>query len=249
MPTPAILLFIKAPHPGAAKTRLTPFLTPDAAASVAACLARDAVGFAAMCLPPGGRLVIAFAPDDAWPELAETVGVQSLLALPQRGVDLGERMANAVSDATSLHDLGPLVLLGADCAFMPSEAIRTAFERLGDQGPEAMDVVLGPAEDGGYYLLGLRSDHRVRPLLTGIVWSTDQVLAQTVANAKRLGLRVFDGLPRCYDIDTPEDLCRLRDDLQADPEREHIAPAIAHWLRSNPLPTLSFRVSGGAGHP
>lgn len=256
MPTPAILLFVKAPRPGAAKTRLTPFLTPEAAAEVAACLAEDAFRCAERCLPPGGRLVVVYAPDDGWPELETVLSLRdshSLVYLPpialrQRGMDLGERMANAVKEAAETHGFGPLVLIGADCPLMPLAAIAAAFRLLcSGENATGADVVIGPAEDGGYYLLGLRSEAQVTSLLLGVDWSTPSVRARTIANADRLGLRCVSDLPLCYDIDTPTDLVRLRKDLRENPELATDAPAISRWLDANPLPALS--VADGDGHP
>jgi glycosyltransferase A (GT-A) superfamily protein (DUF2064 family) len=198
--------------------------------------------------------VIVYAPADGWPDLRRALSlsesadeIHAPIVMPQRGGDLGDRMANAVHDAASLHDLGPLVLLGADCPLLPRAAIAVAFERLAPRGAEPADVVLGPAEDGGYYLLALRDREPVGPLLANVAWSTERVLAQTAANAEGLGLRLFADLPLSYDIDTPADLLRLRSDLQADPERARDSPAIARLLLENPLPPLS--VSGGDGHP
>lgn len=248
MPTPAIVLFIKAPRPGEAKTRLTPFLTAAAAAEVAGCLARDAVALARRCLPPGGRLVIAYAPDDGWADLEQTLGGEEkvpgslpLLAIRQRGSNLGERMKNAVYEAAFEHDCGPLILLGADCPLLPPYAVSTAFRLLlsdENSGETSADVVLGPAEDGGYYLLGLRGPDQMMSLMNGVGWGGDQVFAQTVANAQRLLLWVSADLPFCYDIDRPTDILRLREDLKNDAELRERAPTIADWLQRNYLPDL-----------
>jgi glycosyltransferase A (GT-A) superfamily protein (DUF2064 family) len=131
---------------------------------------------------------------------------------------------------------------------MPSEAITAAFERLcADRDSEfGVDVVLGPAEDGGYYLLGLRSVDKVGLLLSGVDWSTERVFEQTVANSRRLGLLCDSSLPICYDIDMPADLGRLRQDLLSDADLQERMPAIAEWLTKDALPP--FSVSPADGH-
>lgn len=259
MTRPAILIFIKAPRPGAAKTRLTPFLSAEAAAQVAVCLARDAALLARRCLPPGGRLVVAYAPDDGWPDLERALSPVArsfeppLIPMCQTGENLGERMAAAVGEAFDTHGFGPVVLLGADCPLLPPEAIHAAFQRL---GAEETDVILGPAEDGGYYLIGLRAGLRAAPalplLFADVAWSTETVCAQTVANAERLGLRVSAAeLPPGYDIDTPADLVRLRDEINAAPALAARAPSMARWLHNNAglLLRASSSASDADEHP
>ncbi len=251
-------MFVKAPRPGEVKTRLTPFLTPQAAAEVAACLARDAVRCAGRSLPEGGRLVIVFAPDNSGPEIESELSGPSTeylaalppVTLPQRGVNLGERMANAVKDAATTFNLGPLVLVGADCPLMPPGVIQAAFSHLGDgtdSTGQRPDIVLGPAADGGYYLLALRSEHAVSELLAGVDWSTERVFSQTIGNAERLAMRCFTGLSQYYDIDTPEDLVHLRNDFLSDPSLQERSPEMAGWLSKNTLPSLS--VSGADERP
>jgi glycosyltransferase A (GT-A) superfamily protein (DUF2064 family) len=201
-------------------------------------------------------LVLVYTPDNSWEDMQRVLAIRGFLAenvlppigLRQQGGDLGERMANAAKEAMELYDLGPLLLIGADCPMMPPEAITAAFQRLSadrENDPGA-DVVLGPAEDGGYYLLGLRSMDSVSPLLSGVDWSTERVFEQTVGNARRLGLRCDSNLPICYDIDMPADLGRLRQDLLSDSDLQERMPAIAEWLAKDTLPP--FSVSPADGH-
>jgi glycosyltransferase A (GT-A) superfamily protein (DUF2064 family) len=105
------------------------------------------------------------------------------------------------------------VVIGADSPDLPPDLLRAAFDAL-HPGPDAADVVLGPATDGGYYLIGLR--WKEPRLFTDIAWSTPQVLAQTQERADSLGLRVHL-LPEWPDIDTPDDLERLHERLQSAP--------------------------------
>lgn len=111
--------------------------------------------------------------------------------------DLGRRMAKAFFDAFR-SDRQKVVVIGTDCPGLTAGIIQTAFEQLSSH-----DLVLGPAIDGGYYLIGLRS---IRPeLFTGIPWSTDMVLAKTIEIAQQLHLSVAL-LPPLVDIDRPADL-------------------------------------------
>jgi glycosyltransferase A (GT-A) superfamily protein (DUF2064 family) len=200
-------------------------------------------------------LVLVYTPDNSWEDMQKVLArhgsfaedVLPPIALRQQGADLGERMANAAEEATTRYDLGPLVLIGADCPMMPPEAITAAFQRLrADRYIESgADIVLGPAEDGGYYLLGLRSMDNVGPLLSEVDWSTERVFAQTVANARRLSLRCDSNLPICYDIDMPADLGRLREDLLSDSDLQERMPAIAEWLATDALPPFSASPADG----
>lgn len=115
----------------------------------------------------------------------------------QEGKDLGERMKNAFkSSFTNGYD--KVVIIGTDCFELSEGMINTAFERLNGD-----DVVLGPAKDGGYYLLGVKQFHP--SLFENIEWSSEKVLTQTLTIAMRLNLSVFL-LPELSDIDTEPDL-------------------------------------------
>jgi uncharacterized protein len=121
---------------------------------------------------------------------------------PQSGRDLGERMTTAV-DAEFAQGAAPVVVLGADVPHVDLACVQHAVDALGKDA----DVALGPALDGGYYLIGLRAP--VPALFAGIAWGTDQVFRATVAQAGRLGLRV-ELLPESFDVDQVADLTRLR---------------------------------------
>jgi len=114
----------------------------------------------------------------------------------QRGEDLGVRMKNAFSDA---FDLGveKVILIGTDCPYLDFTRIHDAFACLDNS-----DLVLGPAEDGGYYLIGLKKNADF--LFEGLTWSTSLVLAQTLAKAENQGM-IVKQLPVLGDIDTLED--------------------------------------------
>ena len=115
---------------------------------------------------------------------------------PQSGGDLGARMAAAIADAIS-GGAERVVVIGTDCPDVTPDVVAAAFTRLG-----AADVVLGPASDGGYYLIGMSRPHRV--LFEGVPWSSATTLRATLARARAGGLSVAL-LDERRDIDTAED--------------------------------------------
>ena len=122
---------------------------------------------------------------------------------PQRGRDLGERLAAAIADELAAGP-GPVLAIGADAPHIPAAVLAEAAAALADRA----DVVLGPAADGGYYLIGLRGP--APGLFAGIAWSTAGVLEATLARAGAAGLAVHL-LPPSFDVDEVADLARLRE--------------------------------------
>ncbi len=227
MPRPAVIVMAKAPRAGEAKTRLAPPLTRGEAARLAACLFADTLSLA---LDLGAVVVVAHAPADGRAALEEALRAASLeeaarevLWLAQRGEDLGGRL-DGVAERAFAEGLGPLLLVGADSPTLPPDFLAAALEGLADGGA---DVALGATEDGGYYAVGLREP--APGLFERIEWSTPRAYAQTAHNAARLRLRLLE-LPPWYDVDTPEDLARLRAELDADPEARRRAPSTYRWL-------------------
>ncbi len=196
-----LLVFLKAPRPGIAKTRIAATLGDGAALDihrdlVAGTLARVAAS------PEGYGVELRFAPDDAAPEIAPWLR-PGWRMVPQGGGDLGARMSRAFEDAFADGCTG-VVVVGTDCPDLTAEDLRAAWDGLADH-----DVVVGPAEDGGYWLLGTSAP---RPgLFAGIAWSSSSVLADTLSIARSEGLSVRM-LRRLNDVDTAHDWERhLRD--------------------------------------
>lgn len=123
----------------------------------------------------------------------------------QQGQDLGERMSNAFA-STFDSGIEKVVLIGTDCPTLQSQHLLQAFTALNDS-----DLVLGPATDGGYYLIGMKV--RAAYLFEGIAWSTSQVLSQTLHVASQHSLTTTL-LPELCDIDTPEDWQRYSSQLE-----------------------------------
>lgn len=189
---------MKLPRPGAVKTRLAAGIGPEAAASVYRRLAEAALEATAPARGEYERLVF-FDPPDALAAMREWLpGVR---LLPQSGEDLGARMADAFARAFA-RGARRVAIVGTDVPGVSRSAVGEALDAL-----DAADVVLGPCEDGGYYLLALKAP---RPsLFDGIAWSTPGVAAQTRARAAAAELAVRD-LPVLRDVDTLEDLEHFR---------------------------------------
>jgi uncharacterized protein len=227
MSFPAVVIMCKAPRAGEAKTRLAPLVSAEGAAALAACFFADVAASAGAV---ARALFIAYAPADGRAALEEILrggaaGAEGreTLWLEQRGRDLGARLAAVVEDVFGLG-FGPVAVVGADSPTLPPAYVARALDALAD---DAADVALGPADDGGYYLVALR---RPAPeLFGGVEWSTPRAYEQTAANASRLALRLLE-LPRWYDVDTPADLRRLRAELDADEAARRRARATHAWL-------------------
>jgi uncharacterized protein len=201
-----LAIMAKAPRAGAVKTRLCPPLRPPEAAELARCFLLDAVERAAGVV--GVRPVLAYAPVEARGEFESVAPGFALLA--QRGEDLGARQARLISDVLSLGHQGALVI-GTDSPTLPRECLDEAVSLV--MAPD-VDLVLGPTDDGGYYLIGLRAP--CPALFEGMPWSTSAVLPRTLDRAQRLGLRVAC-LPAWFDVDTKADLERLAAELAVIP--------------------------------
>ncbi|WP_160295217.1 TIGR04282 family arsenosugar biosynthesis glycosyltransferase [Geobacter sp. OR-1] len=198
----ALLIFAKWPEPGRVKTRLSPPLSSHEAAELYRCMLLDTLastnavaGINRMIFFSGGpersadfRLL---APD------AEVV--------MQDGENLGERLSNAFAKAFSLG-YRSVAVIGTDSPHMPVERIEEAFTVLNEK---KADVVFGPSEDGGYYLIALNDPQP--ELLRDIPWSSPETLARSLEKAEDTGLKA-KLLASGFDLDTVRDLHRLRDE-------------------------------------
>ncbi len=188
------------PVAGRVKTRLCPPLTPEQAATLYTAFLRDLIEM--IRTVPGVRPLIAYAPADAEDYFANLA--PDLDRRPQIGADLGERLA-AVTSALLQEGVPAVVVIGSDSPSLPAGYIAQALAEL----ERGADLVLGPADDGGYYLVGLR---RPAPeLFTQVPMSTPTVLHDTLTVARRIGLHPHLIAP-WYDVDTVADVIRLRAD-------------------------------------
>jgi rSAM/selenodomain-associated transferase 1 len=213
---------VKTPREGEVKTRLTPAISARQAASLAACFLQDSVKLAIRAVPD---VVLAYMPEDGQAEL-ESMLPGGLRWITQEGNDLGERMQAAVERAAGLG-FGPILVIGTDSPTLPQKMIETAFELL---MTGKADVVLGPAIDGGYYLVGMAKP--VQGLFDRVDWETSAACEQTVGNGNRLGLKVAM-LTGWYDVDTVEDLRLLRIELSSIKESRERASATWRWMEES----------------
>lgn len=216
-PNPDTLLVVaKQPAPGQTKTRLCPPLTSVQAAELYDCFLRDTL--AAMRQIPDVQRLIAFLPEGAKDYFNRLAPDMELVC--QRGITLGERLDNLLTDALD-NGSRRAVVVDSDSPTLPVTYLSLAFEQLAEA-----DVVLGPTQDGGYYLIGLKQPQP--HLLRQVEMSTPHVLADTLALAKTTGLAV-SLLPAWYDVDTIADLHQLESEI-AGMSANGKAIATRRWL-------------------
>ena len=191
MKKPLVALFTKPSRTGRVKTRLVGNLSAEQSAELHAAFLGDLEEQLA-----SERFDLAL----AWAlESDESIPAGSVPAVRQRGADLGERLANGLQELAV--DRPAVAAVGSDCPQLGRARVEEAFAAL----EAGADVCLGPSEDGGYYLIAVRSPALDARLFSGIAWSTDAVYGQTLAACENLALRVAV-LPRERDVDTAEDL-------------------------------------------
>ncbi len=205
--TALLIIFAKEPRPGQVKTRLSPPLSPEAATQLYHSFLLDILE--EMIRVPELSLALAYSPPGARSFFRDLAPPGTDL-FPQEGEDLGERMARAC-DWGLAAGFGPVLLRGGDVPDLPEAVVAEAREVL---AAGRAQVVLGPALDGGYYLVGLAEPQP--GLFQGPAWSSRTVLADTLGLAEKLGLKVHL-LPAWPDIDTYADLLAFLG-------REHPAP-------------------------
>lgn len=200
-----LLVMAKRPAAGATKTRLCPPLSPERAAALYACFLADSIetARAAAREVPGLVPAIAYAPEDAAAFFRDMA--PDFAHVPQAGNTLGERLAGVLEEARR-RGFEQVAAINSDSPSLPAAYLVQAFTALEDP---ATDVVLGPCDDGGYYLIGWKRPHSF--LVRGARMSTPHTLADTLALAAGAGLRVAL-LPPWYDVDSPDDLARLAAD-------------------------------------
>jgi rSAM/selenodomain-associated transferase 1 len=219
---PVLVIMAKEPAVGQTKTRLCPPLTCAEAAALYEAMLRDTIELVAgpsaslRAGLEGVRLAIAVTPPGA-ADSFRRISPPDAILLPVAGADIGDCL-NQVLGRLLADGHSRAIALNSDGPTLPVATLCQAIAWL-----NGADVVLGPSEDGGYYLIGLTQP---RPeLFRGIEWSSERVTAQTLARAEAMGLRVAL-LPPWYDVDTAADLDRLRAELATLP-----AEALPHTRR------------------
>jgi len=220
-----LIVIAKRPTPGQTKTRLAPPLTPEQATGLYECFLQDTLDLIKQV--PGVQPAIAFYPEHErayFEELAPGFNLHL-----QNGADLGERLDDALQ-----HYLGSenchVVIMDSDSPTLPAACLSQAFDALND----GSEMVLGPCDDGGYYLIGLKQP--APRLLREVQMSTPHVARDTLSLAAEEGLK-YSLLPIWYDIDEIVTLRRLVDELEKLPAE--VAPSTRAYLS---IPEIQNRI-------
>jgi uncharacterized protein len=228
----ALALMTKAPRAGEVKTRLVPPLTHEEAAQLNRCFLQDTGAAISVCCsglplrsscPSTVRGIAVYTPLGAESDYIDVLPVDFSL-LPQRGKTFGERLCFAAEDLFKCG-FDNVCLIDSDSPTIPAQNFARAVELLSSPGDR---IVLGPCDDGGYYLIGLKTLRR--EIFEGIDWSTEWVFQQTKQRAMQIGLGVCE-LPRGFDVDDSATLSRLCDELLGENARDHVAPRTREFLR------------------
>jgi rSAM/selenodomain-associated transferase 1 len=219
----ALAVMTKAPRTGHVKTRLVPPLTADEAAALNVCFLRDTAAAILEASDENVEGIAVYTPVGA-EETYSDILPDNFQLVPQRGDGFGERLAAATEDLLRIG-FQSVCLIDSDSPTVPSRVYVEAANMLSLRNDR---VVLGPADDGGYYLIGLKQDHR--GLFEQIDWSTERVLEQTMQRAAELGLEV-KLLPTGYDVDDRATLHRLCNELLNPNATDQVAPETRRFLR------------------
>jgi rSAM/selenodomain-associated transferase 1 len=214
-----LAVFVKEPRPGAVKSRLAATLGAEAAADVYRAMAEEVVRRTAPLRDEYERVIV-FDPPTADAEIADWLGVARAALRPQTTGDIGERMAGAFEELFR-RGARRVALIGTDVPALGREDVREALDSLDDH-----DLAIGPATDGGYYLIALKRPRA--ELFAGIRWSGPEVLASTLDGVSRANLNVRV-LRTLGDVDTAEDLAA---------EWDRIRPLLSPEVREGIARTL-----------
>ena len=207
----ALIVFVKAPRLRQVKTRLQPELTAEQSLQLYRAIVEGIV--TRMRSNNAWDIKIFFTPAEALAEITAWLG-DLLDYFPQQGDNLGDKMHHAIAEC--LHQgYEKVVLVGSDIPTLDVDTVLQAFSCLSE-----CDVVIGPTDDGGYYLIGMKSSHT--RLFENIYWSTDQVLQQSIQQARKLELQIKQ-LKVLFDIDTHHDVEKLWKMVQSLPVNSYSA--------------------------
>jgi len=207
---PCVVAVAKQPIAGQVKTRIAATLGAETARELYRCALTDTVDLVRAL--EDVQPALSYAPDTAEAHAYFSSLAPDFSLVIQRGADLGERLLHTFQ---TLHarKFAPIVLIGSDNPSLPVSYIEQALALLDQSGT---DAVLGPAADGGYYLLGMRTP--LAPLFQDIRWSTEVVAQQTRDRAAEHDLSLME-VPVWYDLDTAEDLRQLYREVSRSGER------------------------------
>jgi rSAM/selenodomain-associated transferase 1 len=224
-----LVIMAKAPRPGAVKTRLAPSLSPAAVTDFYCCLLDDTLALAQSL---GDAEVAIMCPDADVSELVRLAGSKASV-IAQKGEGLAAGLTSVFAHFAEDHQR-LTIAFNSDSPHLPRSVLEDAFETLA-----AHDVVVGPTQDGGYYLVGAKASHPT--LFAGDGLGTISALERLLSRTRALELSVGFVDP-FYDIDVANDLTRLAEELRLAPER---APRTAVWLKERELVAAQLRTGRG----
>ena len=229
----ALVIVAKYPRPGHVKTRLGASIGFEQSARLYGAFLRDLTErFTTASAHDSYHLIWACADD---PTLMESILGRGVRMIRQRGDDLAERLYAICCDTAALG-YERTIILGSDSPHVPAAAVTDALALL-----ESADVALGPAEDGGYYLVGIRNQPTPPDIFTGVTMSTSAVLAETLERVAALGLSA-QFIKTTFDVDTEADMIRLAHLLDASPT---LAPHTHELLRELAATSAKAGAEGG----
>ena len=230
----ALVIVAKYPRPGHVKTRLGASIGFEQSARLYGAFLRDLTErFTTASAHDSYHLIWACADD---PTLMESILGHGKRMIRQRGEDLAERLYAICCDTAALG-YERTIILGSDSPHVPAAAVTDALAVL-----DNADVALGPADDGGYYLVGVRNQPTPSDIFTGVTMSTSAVLAQTAERVAALGLSA-QFIKTTFDVDTEADMIRLAHLLDASPA---LAPRTHELLRELLATSVQAGAEGGA---
>lgn len=210
---------LKAPVAGTVKTRLVPPLSKEDATMLYRYFIQDT--FSRISALNGIGIIAAYTPQNQEYAIRKLLPLRTVL-IPQKGKDLGERLVNIFSQLFSAG-YKKVVIIGTDSPDLPIEYIKKSFAMLKGK----TELVLGPAEDGGYYLIAM--SRPCKEIFKNIKWSTDTVFEKTLEKAKKAGLKAAL-LPKWYDVDDMKSLMLLKENLKIHPVAKRTSKAIKKIL-------------------
>jgi uncharacterized protein len=224
-----LVIMAKAPRPGAVKTRLTPSLSPEAVTVFYRCLLDDTLALARSL---GDAEVAIMCPEPDVNDLARLAG-KDVSVVAQKGEGLAAGLTSVFAHFAEGHPRRTIAF-NSDSPHLPPSVLEDAFTALAEY-----DVVVGPTDDGGYYLVGAKASYPALFAREGM--GTSSALERLLSNARALELSIGFSDP-FYDIDVADDLTRLAAELRLAPTR---APRTARWLKERELVAAQSRTRTG----
>lgn len=218
---PCLIVMAKYPQDGKVKTRLSPFLSSSQAAQLAMCFLKDTLNKVEKL---DTNLIVAYSPPESFSHFSKIVGKSAIL-IEQAGDNLGERINNALKSAFE-RNFSPVIMIGTDSPTFPPSEIEKALKLLNET-----ECVWGAAQDGGFYFVGLNKF--LSGIFKNVEWSSSRTLADCLQNARLILGNEPKFVGDWFDVDVPEFLKALYDEILKNADFAELAPETAKWLKEN----------------